>query len=359
MTADAVGGVWSYALELAGALAAFDIHVTLATMGPRLTSTQRAAALALSNVELVHGDFRLEWMDGAWADIERAGEWLLELEARTRPHMVHLNGYVHGALPWHAPVLVVAHSCVCSWWRAVRGTEAPAEWDRYRAAVTLGLRAASLVVAPSEAMLVSVRADYGPLRDARVIANGRAASRFPARTKGPLIIAVGRLWDEAKNIAALEACAPALPWPVAIAGEHETDGVSARYRVTTRHLGRLDEAELALWLGRASILAHPARYEPFGLVPLEAALAGCALVLGDIASLRELWGDAALFVPPDDRLALRDALTRLAMDATLRWRVAQACHARARELTPEAMARGYAQSYATLRERAMEVACAS
>ena len=63
-------------------------------------------------------------------------------------------------------------------------------------------------------------------------------------------------------------------------------------------LGRLSAGELADWYARAAIYALPARYEPFGLSALEAALSGCALVLGDIPSLREIWGDAALFVPP-------------------------------------------------------------
>ena len=52
-------------------------------------------------------------------------------------------------------------------------------------------------------------------------------------------------------------------------------------------------------MGRAAIYALPARYEPFGLSILEAALSGCALVIGDIPSLREIWADAALFVPSD------------------------------------------------------------
>ena len=55
----------------------------------------------------------------------------------------------------------------------------------------------------------------------------------------------------------------------------------------------------------AAIYALPARYEPFRLEVLEAAAPGCALVLGDIASLRELWDGAALFVAPDDDRALR------------------------------------------------------
>ena len=73
-------------------------------------------------------------------------------------------------------------------------------------------------------------------------------------------------------------------------------------------LGRLDERRWPSGWPRAAIYALPARYEPFGLSALEAALSGCALVLGDIPSLREVWGDAAVFVPPDDAGGLRDAL---------------------------------------------------
>jgi hypothetical protein len=57
-----------------------------------------------------------------------------------------------------------------------------------------------------------------------------------------------------------------------------------------RCLGPLEASELAGWMHRAAIYALPARYEPFGLSALEAAQAGCALVLGDLSSLREVWG---------------------------------------------------------------------
>ena len=61
-----------------------------------------------------------------------------------------------------------------------------------------------------------------------------------------------------------------------------------------------------MWLRRATIFALPARYEPFGLSALEAGLAGCALVLGDIP-MREVWHDAAMFVPPEQPAALENA----------------------------------------------------
>lgn len=79
----------------------------------------------------------------------------------------------------------------------------------------------------------------------------------------------------------------------------------------------MSQRALAQWYAHAAIYALPARYEPFGLSALEAGLSGCALVLGDIPSLREIWGDAALFVPPDDA-ALHAVLMELIGDAAQR-----------------------------------------
>src|SRR5438477_12810194 len=118
MTADTIGGVWTYALELTRALAASDVRVTLATMGAALTRDQRCEARRLATLDVVESTYRLEWMPEPWGDVAAAGEWLLRLEADVAPDVVHLNGYAHGGLPWRAPRVVVGHSCVCSWWHA-------------------------------------------------------------------------------------------------------------------------------------------------------------------------------------------------------------------------------------------------
>src|SRR5918911_1315042 len=52
MTADTVGGVWTYALELTRALQPYDVEVLLATMGPRPNSAQREQALGIPNLSL-------------------------------------------------------------------------------------------------------------------------------------------------------------------------------------------------------------------------------------------------------------------------------------------------------------------
>lgn len=355
LTADTVGGVWTYALDLAGALGAHGVEVALATMGAPLSATQQAAVRALPAVEVYPSQFKLEWMADPWLDVERAGEWLLEIEARVGPDVVHLNSYAHGALAWRAPRLVVGHSCVLSWWEAVHGGSAPAEWERYRQAVRRGLQAADLVIAPTGAMLAALEWHYGPLPAARVVPNGRhlpqgVDTSGPPRTsaKEPFVLAAGRLWDEAKNVATLAAVAPRLPWPVYVAGDDAHPGGRRAALAGVQSLGWLAPAALAAWLARAAIYCLPARYEPFGLSALEAGLARCALVLGDVPSLREVWGDAAVFVPPDDFGALGRALTTLIADAERRAALAAAAHARALTFTPARMASGYLAAYRNL-----------
>ena len=84
---------------------------------------------------------------------------------------------------------------------------------------------------------------------------------------------------------------------------------------------------------------------------LEAAQAGCALVLGDIPSLRELWGDAAWFVAPGDADGLRYALLRLIGDEPLRHALSRQARRRAERYTPCAMATQYREAYVELLER--------
>ncbi|HYE33877.1 glycosyltransferase family 4 protein [Methylocaldum sp.] len=346
MTADTVGGVWRYALELARGLGPFGADITLATMGAPLSADQRREVAALSNVQVAESRYKLVWMDDPWADLEAAGEWLLKLADDFKPSLVHLNDYPHGNLPWPAPVLMVGHSCVLSWWQAVYGEPAPNRLDRYRGVVSNGLRAADCLVAPTGAMLAELRRLYGPLPPFRVISNGRGV--LPESNKKPFVLAAGRLWDPAKNIAALARIAPRLPWPVYIAGEarHPDGGVSEFPDIHC--LDRLSPEQLANWFAHASIYALPARYEPFGLSALEAALAGCALVLGDIGSLREIWQDAALFVPPNDAERLRSTLQKLIDEPELRRDYAAKARIRAARFTPERMAAAYWNAYLEL-----------
>jgi glycosyltransferase involved in cell wall biosynthesis len=194
-------------------------------------------------------------------------------------------------------------------------------------------------------MLRAIEQHYGALPITRVIPNGRSAAMFHTRAKEPLVLSAGRLWDRAKNIQILARIAPLLRWPVLVAGdEADPHGVRTSY-ANVRPLGRLSGESLARWLGRASLYVLPARYEPFGLSALEAGLSGCALVLGDIDSLREVWGDAAVFVAPDDPIALVRTLESLIENEGWRATLGARAYARACEFSPDRMAAGYISAY--------------
>jgi glycosyltransferase involved in cell wall biosynthesis len=349
MTADPIGGVWTHALELIRQYDRLDIDVALATMGARLTPMQRQDLSGLARVALHESEYRLEWMDDPWEDVERAGEWLLSIAETFRPDVVHVNSYVHGKLPFKAPKIVVAHSCRLSWWAAVRRTAPPIDIDEYRQPVQAGLAAADTVVSATAATLAALRQQYGDLPHATVIGNARSAGEYAPANKWPVVLAAGRVWDEAKNILALDRVAPTLPWPVFVAGSTVgPDGHSALLRHATS-LGLVPSSRLAQLMAHASIFALPARYEPFGLSILEAALSGCALVLGDIETLRELWDGVALFVDPDDDVGLGEALRWLADSPPAQAALGRRARARALGRAPEAMAAAYLNCYRSAR----------
>jgi glycogen synthase len=354
MTTDTVGGVWVYALELTRALLRRGHQVALAAMGRRLSTDQRREIVRCRGLQVYESDYKLEWMEDPWTDVERAGDWLLGLEAELAPDVIHLNGYTHGALPWSAPVLIVGHSCVLSWFQAVRGEEAPAQWKKYRVKVTRGLQNADVVIAPSEAMSRALDEHYGPFTSTRVIYNGRKPRRGARREKENFIFAAGRLWDSAKNIGALASVADQVSWPVYIAGDQKPPcGCVPEFNVPggVQHLGRLSSAAMADWYSRAAIYALPARYEPFGLSVLEAALNGCALLLGDIPSLQELWGDCALHVDPGQPDELARALNLLIKDFELRETLGARAKRHARKFNVDVMAERYLDVYDELCNR--------
>jgi glycosyltransferase involved in cell wall biosynthesis len=349
MTADTLGGVWHYALSLAETWSGWGIQTILATMGRPPSATQRTAAAAIEGLVLADSAYRVEWMADADADVIASGAWLLALERCHTPNIIHINGYAHAALPFVAPVIAVAHSDVLSWRRAVHGLQGAAGWQRYARDVRAGLTAADLLIAPTRAVLADLQASYGHCgRRHRVIANGIDLHRVRPSGKRAAVMAVGRAWDEAKNLAALDRVAADLPWPVEIAGDPQhPQGGAASFR-NARLLGLLDPLALAARLAQAAIVAAPAYYEPFGLAILEGAAAGAALVLGDIASLREVWGDDALFVPPADDTALLAALRELIGDTAWRDDLAARAHRRAQTYSREHMASAYVDAFCSL-----------
>ena len=121
-----------------------------------------------------------------------AAERLRGLAAVFEPDIVHCNGFREAAAGFAAPVVLVAHSCVRTWWRSCRGEELPLGWSAYAEGVRAGLAAATALVAPTEAFLADLSAAWGHLPRPRVIRNGLDL-QLPPAAKRPVILAAGRL----------------------------------------------------------------------------------------------------------------------------------------------------------------------
>jgi glycogen(starch) synthase len=359
MTADAIGGVWTYALEMAGGLEKHGVEVDLAIMGGCFDEDKRKEAAAYPNLNVFKSDYKLEWMPDSQKDVCKAGSWLLHLRDRLHPDVIHLNNYAHVSLPWNAPTVVVAHSCVYSWWEAVKTGVPTSEWDHYKKIVAENLITANAVVAPTKAMLGSLQRIYGSFTNGSVIANGRDPHLFFSGEKQNFLFSAGRLWDEAKNASALTQLAPELTWPICFAGNRHAPHESAQTLQGGQNsyfLGSLGTERMADWLSRASIFVSPALYEPFGLTILEAALSGCALVLSNIDSLMENWQDCAIFVDPRNHEELRRSLNKLIEDKQQRLELAQRARERALNFTATRMATQYLDLYTELLHASSRVA---
>ena len=321
MTTDTVGGVWTYSCALASSLAASGADVTLATIGPRAQRSQQAM-LRSSRVRLVETDLLLEWQDPEGQDLANAERVLAKLEAGFKPDIVHLNSFREATFGWHAPTVLVAHSCVNSWALACHDTAwlADTRWRGYTERVAAGLDMAQVWVCPSQSFHDEIAAIYTPRSRGVVIWNGIAPEDFSGH-KQDMIFAAGRLWDRAKNIGLLSVAARGLDWPVQIAGPNDADPPEG-----VTWLGQLSHEDLRERLQHAAIFVSPALYEPFGLSVLEAAAAGSALVLSDIPTFRELWSGASLFFDPGDSDALRQTLARLCADHPERARLQRAAY---------------------------------
>ncbi|MDO5370791.1 glycosyltransferase family 4 protein, partial [Paracoccus sp. (in: a-proteobacteria)] len=226
-----------------------------------------------------------------------------------------------------------------------------------------GLRAADCVVAPTRAYAEATLRRYGlPVMPAAVH-NGRTPmllagkpggdhdgptmttaavfdGRVPLSQACPFLgaLTIGRLWDEVKDTATLDAAAAMLDAPfVAIGATCAPHGAT----VTPTHLratGPLPADQIARWLARRPVFTSAARFEPFGLSVLEAAQAGCPLVLSDIPTFRELWNGAATFVPPGDAQGFAQAIAALLADPARHAAQGEAARGRAARYIPAAMA---------------------
>ena len=336
ITADTVGGVWTYTRELTCGLVARGHRVTLVSFG-RIPAPGQAFWVHRNNLDYRPTAFPLEWMEDAQDGIARSIEYLTGIIEETRPDILHFSQFCYGALPQSLPKVVVAHSDVVSWWNAVHGDEpARSAWlEWYRDIVSRGLSGADAVVAPSRWMLDTLRGFYElPLR-CSVIYNGRSEGLFRASdAKSDCVLSVGRIWDEAKQIRLLLERRHNVPVKIAGAIHHPgrdgSDGWKLQLPGDFRFCGEQGEDQMRELYADSATYVATSRYEPFGLAPVEAALSRCALIVNDIPVFHELWGDTAFYFDRNDADSLARAIRLLSEFSSLRQLLGDLAYERAR-----------------------------
>lgn len=318
LTADTVGGVWTYTRELVTGLTRGGIKVTLVSFGGLPSPQQTCWMDGLPGLDYRPTAFKLEWMQDAEAEVEASAEYLEEVIGETGPDLLHLSQFYYGALESPVPRIVVAHSDVVSWWLAVHCEEPPdSAWLRwYRKVVKRGLSGATQVVAPSRWMLDQICLHYTKPQNASVVYNGRTAEIFnPYFAKEDLMVSVGRQWDQGKNAELL--LKRQLPFFICMVGPDRHPESQGRAfgaeqpRAGVRFESQQTERQLSRLLAKASIYAATSCYEPFGLALVEAAFSRCAIVASDIPTFRELWDEAAIFFRNDDAESLAETLEQM------------------------------------------------
>jgi glycosyltransferase involved in cell wall biosynthesis len=351
MTTDAVGGVWIFSVMLARSLAAAGFEVHLVTMGPRPSDLQRDMLRGRRGVSLTETDLLLEWLDPAGFDLGQAATILGAISDRFAPDLIHFNGFREATLDWKVPTIVVAHSCVNSWASACGESDefTGTDWRVYTSNIRDGLGSANVWVAPTCSFRDLIAGQYGSPGKGIAIWNGAEENGRGVASKQPFVLSAGRVWDKAKNLLALASIAAQVDWPVRIAGSSRMDQSSSSIRTDgCEYLGEISHDELLRKMQAAAIFVSPALYEPFGLSVLEAARAGCALLLSDIPTFRELWDGAAVFFDPRDSGELNRILRYLCRDEVQRPHLQRAAANRARRYALKNTARRYQELYQSL-----------
>jgi glycosyltransferase involved in cell wall biosynthesis len=352
LTTDTIGGVWTFTKELTTELLKGGHAVALVSFGRQPSHEQQTWCAAQnlahgSSFQYTASNAPLEWMQDNEFVYKQGAGVVSHVARQFQPDILHSNQFCFGAMSLNIPKIVTAHSDVLSWGHACRsrGLESSRWLTQYRTLVSNGLSSCDLITAPTRWMAGALARHYQDLRPMYVISNGRSVTPPPSHLRTVQAVTVGRLWDEAKNIGMLRSVNS--PIPVYVAGERQHgNSLAPRQMGHSILLGPLSESALLSLFARSSIYITTSIYEPFGLAPLEAALCGCAVVANDIPSLREVWGDDALYF--SGPRSLSTVLHQLNRNPEELARARQRAYARANELTAHRMTDGYEAIYRKL-----------
>lgn len=258
----------------------------------------RVLAVAEDPLHLAFTDDLVAWTLAMGHAVLRAG-----LALDWRPDVVHAHDWLvaHPAVAlaehWDAPLVVTVHATEAGrhtgWLTSTLNQQVHSiEWWL--------VNNADAVITCSAAMRAEAQDLYAPATPITLLHNGIDVSRIPVLARDPepgRVLYLGRLEHE-KGVQDLLAALPRVrrTHPQArlvVAGDGTKQGwfrERARAHRVARAVtwtGHLEPAAIAVELSRAAVVVVPSRYEPFGIVALEAAAAGTPVVASTAGGLAE------------------------------------------------------------------------
>ena len=370
------GGIESHTRDLAQSQAALGAEVRVIVVNHTIAGRDATYSTFTPTVttEEFDGPVRVtrvgRWANVAKLDVAPAILAAIRRAARTRPDVWHLHApnptMMLAALAAGVRPLVVMHHSDIVRQRLLKHAIRPLENAVYRSAARvlttspayveesplLKRHAAKLAVLP-------LGIDPAPFRDPSPAALAHAAA-FRARFGSPLWLCVGRLVSY-KGLPVALAALRSVPGTLLVIG---TGPLDAELRRTAAEHGVADRVvwhgfatadELAGAYHAATALWFPsvARSEAFGLVQVEAMVAGCPVLNTAIPGSGVPWvcrdGREGLTVPVNDANALAAAVKRLLGEPGLREKLAAGARLRATEFDRTEMARRSLEIYSAIR----------
>ncbi len=245
----------------------------------------------------------------------------------------------------------------------------------FRQCMKTSISRADCVITGSEAskkdMMSSLALNQAMADRIQVVYDG-AGGRFEVCEHAPIktdettprtLLYVGRM-DPYKNVTGLvEAFALAqkrlaFPLNLVVCGPADDRYPEARDRAkklgladAVRFTGFVSDEELANFYRTSDLLAHPSRYEGFGLQIVEAMRSGLPVCCTDGGSQPEVAGDAACVVKAGDSLSMADAIAEVLSSGEVMQRMKLAGLERAKRFDWEVCATKTAEIYRSLYPR--------